>query len=127
MPQERTTKIAHTDPHVALLEHVTNPAFYGAPPSSVRTLKQRAIPGRQLHGVTFTTNEGRDVFCACELRQQDDSMWSAHGSTGGGLSGPRRETPRANLGGSPGGDASGAYFGGLVQGDPAGKVTLLGR
>jgi hypothetical protein len=40
MPPERTTKMAHTDPHAALLEHVAKPAFYGAQPSSVRLLVQ---------------------------------------------------------------------------------------
>jgi hypothetical protein len=38
MPQERTTKMAHTDSHAALLEYVANPTFYGAQPSSVRML-----------------------------------------------------------------------------------------
>jgi hypothetical protein len=117
--------MVHTDPHAALLEHVANPAFYGAQLSSVRLLKQRAIAGRQVVAVAFTDREGRDLFCACELRQQDDGTWSVHGSAGGGLSGPRWEAPRANLGGSPGNQASGCYFGGLVQGDSAGEVTRV--
>src|SRR5262245_32575582 len=125
MPQERSTEMTHTDPYAALLEHVANPAFYGAQLQSVHVLKQRALPGRQLYGVTFTSTQGREVFCVCELRQQDDGAWSAHGSAGGGLGGPAEETPRANLGGSPGGNASGGYFGGLVQGDPAGEVTRV--
>jgi hypothetical protein len=117
--------MAHTDPHAALLEHVANPRFYGAQPRSVRVLKQRDLPGRQLCAVAFTTEEGREVFCACELRQQDDGSWSVHGSAGGGLGGPPGTTPWANLGGSPGGHASGCYFGGLVQGDPTGEVTRV--
>lgn len=118
--------MAHTDPHAALLEHVATPSFYGAQISSVHILKQRALPGRLLYGVTFTSTEGRDVFCACEVRQQDDGTWSAHGSAGGGLGGsPRWETPRANLGGSPGGESSGRYFGGFVESDPAGEVTQV--
>lgn len=117
--------MAHTDPHAALLEHVANPAFYGAQLDSVHILNQRALPGRQLYGVTFTDTQGREIFCACEVRQQEGGMWSAQDSAGGGLSGPRWETPRANLGGSPGNEASGAYFGGPVQSDPAGKVARV--
>jgi hypothetical protein len=86
-------------------------------------LKQRALLGRQLYAVTFTTQERRDGFCACELRQQDDGTWSVQGSGGCGLGGAWWETPRANLGGSPGGNASGGYFGGLVESDPTGQVT----
>ena len=101
--------MAHTDPHAALLEHVATPAFYGAQLDSVHILKQRALPGRQLYGVAFRDAQGRDLFCA-----------------GGGLGGsPRWETPRANLGGSPGGGTSGAYFGGFVESDPAGEVTRV--
>jgi hypothetical protein len=36
-PHPISPRGAH-DPHEALLEHVTNPAFYGAQPSSVRML-----------------------------------------------------------------------------------------
>jgi hypothetical protein len=117
--------MAHTDPHTALLEHVADLGFYRAQPPSVRVLKRRDLPGRQLYAIAFTTQEGHDAFCACELRQQEDGTWTVHGSAGGGLGVPRRETPWANLGGSPGNQASGCYFGGRIEGDPTGEIVRV--
>jgi hypothetical protein len=117
--------MGYTDPYEAVLEHVADFPYRVQPPS-VHVLKRRDLPGRQLYAVVFTNQEGLEVFCACELRQQEDGTWSVHGSAGGGLGGGRpSESPRANLGGSPGGQSSGCYFGGLVEVDSAGEVARV--
>src|SRR5215472_13553086 len=111
--------MVHIDPYAALLEHMADQRLYRAQPSSVQVLKQRALPGRRLYAVTFTTPDGRVGFCACELRQQKDGTWRVHGSAGGGRGGGQRDRPWANLGGSPGNHSSGCYFGGLIESDQA--------
>jgi hypothetical protein len=116
--------MAHFDPYAALLEHMADPRHhYRAQPSSVQVLKQRDLPGRRLYAVTFTTPDGRAGFGVCELRQRQDGLWSAHGSAWGSRGGGQRDRPFANLGGSPGNESSGCYFGGLLESDLAGNIA----
>lgn len=117
--------MAHMDPYAALLEHVGNHRFYGAEPNSVQVLKQRDLPGHRLYAVTFTTQDGHAGFCACEVRQQEGGLWSVHGSAGGGRHVHPRAAPWVNLGGSPGQQSSGCYFGGFVESDPAGEIARV--
>ena len=117
--------MAHADPYEALLQLVADHRLYRGQPTSVQVLKVRELPGRRLYAVPFLTHEGRSCFCSCELRQQKDGMWRVHGSAGGGRGSPQHETPWANVGGSPGNQSSGCYFGGLVESNSTEEIARV--
>ena len=73
-----------------------------ADPATIRFLKERSIPGRQIHAVAFESlMDGRrfNALWTVQLIQDDSGNWQMRGGSGGGDDGPIREHPWANLGG----------------------------
>ncbi len=76
----------------------------GARSASVRFLKERSIPHRQVHAVTFEDETGRQCDCVCFIAQDDEGHWHFESGGGGGSGGdvkryPMRSGPWANLAG----------------------------
>ncbi|MDQ2745526.1 MAG: hypothetical protein M3Z66_24980 [Chloroflexota bacterium] len=90
-----------------------------ARPESIRFLKTRSIPGRQLHAVVFEMKQGPLGQRTCALSQDQDGTWRVEGGAGGGTDLPDRDPPVANLGG--GGWPTRFYAGGRVL-DTSGQV-----
>jgi len=98
----------------------------GADVATLRFLKERGIPKRQAHAVTFDTTEGRRMRYTCYLAQDDDGNWRVQGGSGGGADGsPVRATPWVNPGG--GGWPANFFAGGVVldNGLDAARVRLI--
>ncbi len=74
-----------------------------ADPSTIRFLKERVIPGRQVHAVTFESMmDGRrsNMRLTVLLVQDENGAWQDRGRAGGGDDdGPIRDHPWASLGG----------------------------
>jgi hypothetical protein len=80
-----------------------------------RFIKERAIPRRRVHAVTFESEAGMPVLFICSLHQSDDGNWRFVGGAGGGYAGdPIPSQPWANLGG--GGGPHTFYAGGRILG-----------
>ncbi len=127
------------DPEPAIVNHLTTPRtrltdepatggwqsslWQGgcdARPESIRFLKARSIPGRQLHAVEFETQRGLWMRWTCPVTQDEDGNWGVEGGAGGGGADlPDRDPPVANLGG--GGWPTRFYAGGRVL-DASGQV-----
>jgi len=98
----------------------------GADVATMRFLKERGIPKRQVHAVAFDTAEGWRMRFTCDLAQDDDGNWRVQGGAGGGADGgPVRATPWVNLGG--GGWPANFYAGGdvLDNGLDVARVRLI--
>jgi len=98
----------------------------GADVSTMRFLKERGIPRRQVHAVTFDTVEGQQMRFTCDLAQDNDGNWHVKGGTGSSADdSPVRATPWANLGG--GGWPANFYAGGVVldNGSDVARVRLI--
>jgi hypothetical protein len=66
---------------------------------TIRFVKVRGIPGRQVHAVTFETQDGRPMSDVCYVRQDDAGDWRFMAAAGGSANGsPQREYPWVNLG-----------------------------
>jgi hypothetical protein len=85
---------------------------FEARPTGISFLKERGIPGRQLHAVTFMTDQGRWMDWTLELVQDEDGNWQVEGGAGGDSSLRDRDPPTANLG--CGGWPNRFYAGGRV-------------
>src|SRR5581483_2583496 len=73
----------------------------GAKAETVRFVKERSLPRRQVHFVTFKDEEEREMHFACSVTQDEQGEWKFRGSAGGGGGGKIvREQPWANLAGS---------------------------
>ncbi len=88
--------------------------------TTVRFLKERTIPGYQLHAVTFEDETGQHHYGDFFLGQDTTVTWHVSGA-GWGENVPVRNQPWANLGG--GGDGNVFYAGGYVSDNGLG-VTL---
>lgn len=94
-----------------------------AKPETIRFVKARSIPGRQVHAVTFETQAGQPMSWVCSVRQDDAGDWRFVGGAGGSANGsPRRDDPWVNLGG--GGWPRQFYAGGCVLDDGKGVVRV---
>jgi len=77
----------------------------GAKPASVRFLKERSIPHRQVHAVTFEDETGQQWDYVCFVAQDAKGRWHFESGGGGGGTGgdikcyPARSDPWANLAG----------------------------
>lgn len=87
---------------------------------SIRFLKARNIPGRQLHAVVFEMKNGPRMQWTVPVSQDEEGNWGVDGgASGGGADLPDRDPPVANLGG--GGWPTRLYAGGRVL-DATGQV-----
>jgi hypothetical protein len=99
---------------------------HGARPESVQFGKRRALGGRLLYAVTFTTAAGMRMRSICHLRRDDAGDWRLLGGAGGSVSGdPRRGQPWVNF---CGGYGRAFYAGGraLEHGGAVARVRLVG-
>jgi hypothetical protein len=96
----------------------------GAKSETIRFVKERHLPHRQLHYVTFEDNQGKQMQFTCNVIENNDGTWKVQGASGGSGRGPQHPSPRVNLGGS-GGDQF--YAGGKVEhnGQEVARVRLL--
>ncbi len=89
---------------------------HDADPATIRFLKERSIPGRQIHSVVFESlMDGRRLKMQqiIQVIQDDNGGWHTRGGAGGGAEdGPIREHPWVNLAG--GGWPDDFYMGGPV-------------
>ena len=90
--------------------------------SSMELLKRRAIPGRQVHALTYRDIAGNPWFWIIRLIEVDDGSWRVCGGGGGGGSGelPGREAPWINFA------ACWGEFGLALGGRVVGSGTELG-
>ncbi len=98
----------------------------GADAPTMRFLKERGIPRRQVHAVAFDTTQGRRMRFTCYLVQDDAGDWRFAGGAGGGEEGTfTRAAPWVNLGG--GGWPAAFYAGGVVSDNGLGvaRVRLI--
>jgi hypothetical protein len=94
-----------------------------AKPETIRFVKERRLPRRQLHYVTFENTQGKQQHFTCHVIEDSDGTWKVWGGWGAGR-GPKSTSPRVNLGG---GDGEHFHAGGLVQhnGHAIVRVRLL--
>ncbi len=100
---------------------------FGAKPETMRFIKERSFPQRQLHFVIFEDEQGNQLHFTCEVVEASDGTWSLQGGAGGSTGrGPQHPSPRVNLGGS-GGSTDQFYAGGYVEhnGYTVARVHLL--
>ena len=98
----------------------------GADMATIQFLKERGIPGRQVHAVTFTDADAHRMRFTYYLVQDDAGDWRVEGAAGGSADGaPIRATPWANVGG--GGWPANFYAGGAVlhNGLDVARVRLI--
>jgi len=130
------------DPQQVIVEHLTaprrrltdEPATGGwhsslwqggcdARPESIRFLKARSIPGRQLHAVVFEMKHGPRMQWTVPLSQDEEGNWEVEGGAGGGGADlPDQDPPLANLGG--GGWPTRFFAGGRLL-DASGQVERV--
>jgi hypothetical protein len=71
-----------------------------AKPETITFVKVRAIPGRQVHAVSFETLSGQRMRFFCAIQQDDGGAWHVVAGAGGSADGsPQRDVPWVNLGG----------------------------
>ncbi len=127
--------MADSDPHQVIREHLSVPRVVisdtpvpgtrgwrsqqahggmGADAATLRFLKERGIPRRQVHAVAFDMPEGRRIRFTCYLAQDEAGDWRFEGGAGGSAEEmPARAAPWVNLGG--GGWPANFYAGGIVS------------
>jgi hypothetical protein len=101
-----------------------------AKPETIRFVKERRLPRRQLHYVTFENTQGEQWHSTCYVIEDSDGTWKVHGAwqvrggSGGAGRGPKSTSPRVDLGG---GEGEHFHAGGLVQhnGHAIVRVRLL--
>lgn len=83
---------------------------------TLRFLKERSLPGRQVFIVVFENEQGKEVYFTCYVEEDSQGDWQFRGAAGDGIMGsnpgPVVERAWANLGG--GGMPDHFYAGGLV-------------
>jgi len=104
------------------------PGRVGPPPfppvlSSMKILKRRAIPGRQIHAVAYHDTVGTPWFWVVRLIEEDDDSWQVRGGGGGSGPSPERGMPWINYAGCWGKD--GLAVGGRVAGSGAATSARL--
>jgi hypothetical protein len=98
----------------------------GATYKTLRFLKERSIPGRQVHIVVFENGQGNEMHFTCYVEQNAQGNWQFRGAAGDGIMGsspgPVVERAWANLNG--GGMPNHFYAGGFVA-DHGEGVTMV--
>ena len=69
-----------------------------ADPGSIGFIKERAVPGHQLHFVRFNTRWGQQRQFVVGVVLQADGQWEVRGCAGGGGGDPPRDHPWINFG-----------------------------
>lgn len=107
------------------------PGGFGAKVESIQFRKERGIPQRQVHAVTFEDEKGMQYLFLCFVTQDAEGQWHLDAAGGGSGSsdkdswrGPRRSHAWANLAG--GGWEDQFWAGGYVYDNstPVAKVRL---
>lgn len=96
---------------------------WGAKAETIRFLKMREIPGRQLYAVTFENEEDQDQLFICYLVQDKCGRWQFRGGAGGShMQGLVRNDSQANSGANSHPDDF--YAGGYVA-DPSLEIECV--
>ncbi len=138
--------MAHQDPKQEIVNRLTrllvsnistvtartpNESNQGAKYKTLRFLKERSIPGRQVHIVVFENGQGNEMHFTCYVEQNAQGNWQFRGAAGDGIvghnPGPVVERAWANLNG--GGMPNHFYAGGFVadHGQGVTKVRLIAK
>ncbi len=70
---------------------------HDADPDTVRFVKQRGIPGQELHAVSFADRDGRNYRYLVGVVQDAKGGWQVKGLAGGGEGDPPRDQPWVNF------------------------------
>ncbi len=99
---------------------------FGAKSETIRFIKERSLPHRQLHFVICEDEQGMQWSFTCEVVQGKDGSWRLRGAGAGGGGIPRHSSPRIYIGGS-GDDNNQFYAGGYVghNGSTIARVQLV--
>jgi hypothetical protein len=103
----------------------------GTPEKTLRFLKERSIPGRQVFIAVFEDGHNQKMHFTCYVEQDKHGNWQFRGAAGdgimGGNPGPVVEQAWANLGG--GGMPDHFYAGGFVanHGKDVARVRLVSK
>jgi hypothetical protein len=97
---------------------------------TLRFLKERCLPGRQVHFVCFEDKKGQQIHFTCYVEQDAAGNWQFRGAAGDGITGtpgPVVEQGWTNLGG--GGMPDHFYAGGTVadHGLDVVRIRLVGK
>ena len=116
-----------TTPKDAIIAFLTRPVDgFSAKPETIRFIKERSLPHRQLHFATFEDEQGMQMHFTCHAEEVSDGKWRLNGGYGGSVGGPQVSSPKVYLGGS--GDSTGEFeAGGYVElsGHSVARVQLV--
>ena len=118
-----------TTPKDAIVAFLTerNIGGLGAKPETIRFIKERSLPHRQLHFVIFEDEQGKQMYFIFHVDEVSERKWRINGGSGGSVEGgPQHSSPRVYLGGS--GDSTDQFeAGGYVghNGHTVARVHLL--
>jgi len=70
---------------------------HDADPGTVSFVKQRGIPGHELHAVAFADRDGRHYRYLVGVVKGSDGNWEVNGLAGGGVGDPPRDQPWVNF------------------------------
>ena len=76
---------------------VSRGAGRDAAPGTIRFVKQRSIPGHELHSVAFADSDGRRYRYLVGVVRSRDGSWQVSGLAGGGVGDPPRDRPWVNF------------------------------
>ena len=91
-----------TTPKDAIFACLTERNMSGleAKPETIRFIKERSLPHRQLHFVTFEDEQGMQMHFICHVDEVGNGKWRLNGGYGGSVGEePKLPSPRVNLGG----------------------------
>ncbi len=77
---------------------IHRPGGEDADPDSISFIKERAVPGHQLHFVRFNTRRGEQRQLVVGVVRHADGQWEVRGCAGGGCGDPPRDHPWINFG-----------------------------
>ena len=118
MGEVSTSEPAGGVPSGTRLTRSPNPAVL----SSMKFVKRRTIPGRQVHALSYSdTAAGDKWFWIMRLIEDAEGSWRVCGGGGGSGESPEREAPWINLAGSWG--KYGLALGGRVAGRGADRAA----
>jgi hypothetical protein len=90
---------------------------------TIRFLKARSIPGREIHAVTYEDGDDAVWWWVCGARRQADGSWRAGGAGGGAGPPVVRDVLRVDLAGTAG--RNGLVLGGRVTGPRSEEVAVV--
>jgi hypothetical protein len=70
---------------------------HDADPDTISFVKQRGIPGHELHAVAFADLDGRRYRYLVGVAEGADGSWEVDGLAGGGIGDPSRDQPWVNF------------------------------